>query len=226
MIIFVDNEHEQAYDKPWGEKLLAARTWIKYRLEDISGQTCLIVRYNHVTPDLLDRLNIKAVLVSGSSTEAPDYAEHEQAGLRAVFLEKRWPTFGFCGGFQVMAETYGGKLDHIGPLPLGEPTPEPIQFAPGMKKEFGYMPIQLTQSHPLLAGLGNAPIVRQAHSWEIKSVPAEFKSYATSDVTPIQMIIHESLPIIGTQFHPEYYTDEHPAGRILIENFFKEADII
>jgi hypothetical protein len=53
MIVFVDNEHEKGYESAWGEKLLAARTRIKYRLEDISGEPCLIVRYNHITPDFL-----------------------------------------------------------------------------------------------------------------------------------------------------------------------------
>ena len=38
VIVFVDYEHEQAHSKPWGERLLAARTWITYRLEDLSGQ--------------------------------------------------------------------------------------------------------------------------------------------------------------------------------------------
>ncbi len=43
---------------------------------------------------------------------------------------------------------------------------------------------------------------------------------------PLQIIIHHQLPIIGTQFHPEYYTDEHPAGCILIRNFCQAAGLI
>ena len=179
-----------------------------------------------MTPALLEELNVKAVLISGSGTEATEYSDEEQAGLREVFRESRYPTFGFCGGFQVLGETMGAELAKIGPLDEGEPETEPVQFAPGMKKEFGYVPVQITASHPLLDRLGAQPIMRQAHSWEIKAVPPGFKSYATSTVTPIQAIIHDTLPIIGTQFHPEYYTDEHPAGRLLIENFFRYSGII
>ena len=226
MIVFVDNEHEQMYSKPWGERLLAARTWIKYRLEDISGEPCLIVRYHQVTPALLEELNAKAVLVSGNGTDAPDYDPATQTGLRAVFEEKRYPTFGFCGGFQIMGETYGAELARIGKLDEGEADTEPVQFATGYKKEFGYMPVSLTDTHPLLEGLGQQPIMRQAHSWELKSVPTGFRLYGSTDMTPVQLIIHESLPIIGTQFPPEYYTDEHPAGRQLIENFFRYSGII
>lgn len=225
MIIFVDNEHIEAYKKPWGERIMAARTRIKYRLEDISGQPCLIVRYNHVTPELLHELNIQAVLVSGSSADPTDYSPKEQAGLRAVFKAKAWPTFCFCGGFEVMAETFGARLERIGKLDEGETDPLP-DFAPGMKKEFGYLPIPIFKPHPFLNGLGNEPIMRQAHSWEMKDVPNEFDLYASTETTPVQILIHNDFPIIGTQFHPEYYTDEHPAGKLMIENFFRVAGII
>ena len=225
LIIFVDNEHAMGYEAPWGERLLAARTRIKYRLEDITGDQCLIVRYNHVTPELLRRLEARAVFVSGNGTDADQYDAADQAGLRAVFKEKAWPTFGFCGGFQVMAETYGVLLERIGPLEAGEVDPQP-KMAPGMKKEFGYEPVQITKPHPLLAGLGDAPIMRHAHSWEIKEVPDGFGVYAATAITPIQLIIHQELPLVGTQFHPEYYTNEHPAGRILIENFCRLVGLL
>jgi len=227
MIVFIDNELESGYSKPWGERLMAARLRIKYRLEDISGQPCLIVRYNRVTPDLLRALAARAVLISGNSANPPDYTAADQAGLRAVFRAKTWPTFGFCGGFQVMAETYGATLAPIGPLRPDDPEPDaPPGFAPGMKKEFGYQPVRILAPHPLLAGLDEEPIMRHAHSWELKSVPEGFKVYAATDVSPIQMIVHQDLPIVGAQFHPEYYTAEHPAGRTLIENFFKMAGIV
>ena len=228
MIVFVDNEHEKGYLKPWGEKLMAARLRIKYRLEDISGQPCLVVRYHHVTPDLLKKLDIQAILVSGNGTAITEYDPANLVGLRTVFQEKQWPTFGFCGGFQLMAQTYGAELAPIGPLPADithDPNDEVI-LSPGMIQEFGYMPVHVQGQHPLLHKLGQAPVFRQAHSWEIKSLPSGFVNYAHTDVTPLQLIVHQELPLVGTQFHPEYYTDEHPAGRQLIENFFTWAGVI
>ncbi len=225
MIVFVDNEHELGYKESWGEKILAARTRLKYRLEDITGQPCLIVRYTHITKELLQQYDVQAVFISGSGTDSDKYSADEQANFRSVILEKAWPMFGFCGGFQVMAETFGAPLEPIGPLPPNVTDPFP-DFAPGRQKEFGYHPVHITQSHPLLAGLGENPIMRHAHSWEITAVPDGFTNYASTDVTPIQLLIHNDLPIMGTQFHPEYYTDEYPAGRVLIENFCKMAGII
>ena len=227
MLVFIDNEHASGYDKPWGEKIMAARTRIKYRLGDLSSQPCLIVRYDRVTPALLQKVSAKALFISGNSANPDDYSEGEQAGLRAVLETRSLPTFGFCGGFQVMAETYGARLGPIGTLSPEEQTAEDAAgFAPGLKKELGYLPVEVTAQHALLAGLGEAPVFRHAHSWESKDIPAGFKVYAATKTSPIQMIVHEDLPIVGTQFHPEYYTDEYPAGRVLIKNFMKWAGLL
>ncbi len=224
MIAFIDNELNSAYEKPWGEKIMAARTRIKYRLEDLSGDNCLIIRYNNVTPELLQNLGIKALFISGNSANPDEYEPSEQEGLKDALTKLELPAFGFCGGHQLIAEAFGGKLDRIGPLEKGEVEPE-ITFAPGLKKELGYKPISLTASHPVANKLGDAPVFRHAHSWEIKTLPAGFSNYASTNITPYQMIIHDSLPIMGTQFHPEYYTNDNPAGRILIENFIAWANL-
>lgn len=225
MIVFIDNEHEKGYESPWGERLMAARVRIKYRLEDMTNQPCLIVRYNKVTVELLHHYAVKAIFISGSGTDPDQYDRAEQAGMFAALRTKAWPTFGFCGGMQAMAESYGVAVERIGALGPDDEDPNP-NFAPGFKKEFGYAPIELLKEHPLFDGLGAAPIFRHAHSWEVKTVPDGFDLYASTTTTPVQLIIHNDLPIVGTQFHPEYWTDEHPAGARLIENFCRWAGVI
>ena len=134
MIVFVDNEHESGYEASFGKMILAARTRIKYRLEDLTGLPCLIVRYSHITKELLQKYDIKAIFVSGSGSDANKYSADEQANFRSIISEKAWPMFAFCGGFQVMSETFGAPLQPIGPLPPGAPDPHP-DFAPGQQKE-------------------------------------------------------------------------------------------
>jgi GMP synthase-like glutamine amidotransferase len=227
MIILVDNEHETGYAKPWGEKIMAARVRIKYRLEDMAGEPCLIVRYDLVTPELFRDVGARAVFISGNSAAATDYEAEDQAGLRAAIAARAWPMFGFCGGFQVMAEAYGALLAPIGLLDPDDPSEgEEAAFAPGMRHETGYLPVHVTAAHPLLVGLSNPPVMRHAHAWEIKTVPSGFSNYASTEVTPIQMIVHDDLPIVGTQFHPEYSTAEYPDGGRLIENFMRWSGIV
>ena len=89
MIILVDHEHETGYGKPWGEQIMATRVRIKYRLEDMAGQPCLIIRYDLVTPELLRDVSARAVFISGNSAAATDYDPEAQAGLRAAIGRRR-----------------------------------------------------------------------------------------------------------------------------------------
>lgn len=225
MILFVDAEHEEGFDKPWGEFLLAGRTRITYRLEDIAQQTCLLQRYNKVSPGLIKTHNIQAIFISGSGTDPSVYEASQQEGLREIIREANIPIFGFCGGFQLMAETLGAPLERVGQLDDHEDDPNP-DFMPGWRTETGYQPVEVLASHPVLEGLQESPVFRHFHGLEIKKLPPGFSNYARTEVTENQLAIHDDLPLVGTQFHPEYYTDDDPDGRLVIANFCRWSGII
>lgn len=226
VIVFVDNEHPSGYAGEWGQMIRANRTRIKYELEDHAGQPCLMVRWSHVSPELLADLDVAGVFISGNSASADVYDSTEQDGLRRVITSRRWPIFGFCGGHQVMGQMLGAPLQPIGELEDGaEPFGEGADFAPGMKHELGYFPVHIEGTHPLLKGLGPDPVFRHAHAWELKSLPDGFTNYATTDLTQVQLMVNDDSYFVGAQFHPEYATDEYPAGRVLIENFMDWAGI-
>lgn len=227
MIVYVDLEHDRLREQPEEyEMSLARRLKQKYRFEDISGEPCLIVRYHHVSPALLRELNVRAVLLSGCSTDFEHYDEKYLAGLRAVLKEAAWPTIGFCAGHQIMAQTYGAAIDAIGPLPPAGPDPNQAAGHPaGMKQERGFMPVRVSQGHALFDGLGQQPTFFQSHYWEVKSPPPGFQVFAETDVSAVQMMAHSELPLFGTQFHPEEYDERHTDGRQLLENFFRVAGI-
>lgn len=230
MIIYVDLENRAQLQIEHPDLVmlnLSNRLKIKYRLEDISGEPCLIMRYDHVTPARLAALPVKAVIVSGNMTEFEHYSEDSLAGLRAVMREGAYPLLAFCGGCQILAQTYGAEIGPIGPLPAGVNNSEAdIKFSPGMIQERGFMPVQVCQPHPLLAGLGATPHFFESHYWEVKALPAGFQRYASTAACQMQLMIHQSKPIFATQFHPEAYDDEHLDGRQLIENFFRHVGII
>ncbi len=228
MIVYVDLENDRLrrYPELWKESL-ASRLKHKYRFEELTGDLCLIVRYHRISPALLRDLGARAVLVSGCHIDFEHYAESDLAGLRAVYREAAWPTLGFCAGMQLMAQAHGASLDALDPepeIPAPRPYPE-SNYRTGMRDERGFLPVRLTQSHPLIAGLPAQPVVFQAHYWEVKTVPAGFQVLAESDVCQRQILVHTQQPLFGTQFHPEEYDDTHPDGRQLIENFFRIAGV-
>lgn len=220
-------EHEQGYEASFGQMILAARTRITYRLQDLSGQVCLLQRYSDVSPDLIERYDIQAVFLSGNGTDWDLYDQADQSGLRQVILSGIVPIFGFCGGFQFIAETLGVPIERIGKIPAGEEDPSPF-YAQGWQTEFGYLPVSLDTDHPLTAGIATNPMMRQAHSYEIKSLPEGFDCLGSTKTTPIQVIAsnNDRPLIVGTQFHPEYWTLDDPAGEQLIRNFCRIANLL
>jgi len=233
MIVYVDLEHDRLRQSPvqW-EQSLARRLKHKYRFEDISGEPCLIVRYHRISPALLHELKARAVLVSGCSTDFEHYHENDLAGLRAVFREAAWPTLGFCGGHQLLAQTYGARIDAMGPASTAPtrdgPNPFPeAGYTPGLKEEHGFMPVRVLAPHGLVEGLGAQPVVYESHYWEVKSPPDGFRVYAESGLCAIQIMapLGEAQPLFGTQFHPEEYDEAHPDGRRLLVNFFRMAGL-
>jgi GMP synthase (glutamine-hydrolysing) len=221
MIVYVDLEHERLQQQPdlW-EKSLAGRLKYKYRLEDISGEPCLIVRYARVNPLLLRELNVRVVVVSGCRTDFEHYSEESLAGLRAIYREATWPILGLCGGMQLLAQSYGADIGPLGPLAPGEADPYAGGYLPGVKQERGFMPVRVCRPHPLFAGLAPQPTFFQSHYWEVKSTPEGFQLLAESDLCQVQAIVHKELPVVGVQFHPEQYDAEHADGQRLLKNFF------
>jgi len=225
MIVYIDLEHERLQrDDP--ERALTSmgnRLKIKYRLEDISGEPCLIVRYDRVNPNLLHELNVRAVVVSGNSTEFEHYPEATLTGLRAVLREAACPTIAFCGGSHILSQTYGATIGPMGQLPPGESVPDhpASKLAPGMIQERGFMSVRVLEPHPLFDGLGTSPVFLESHYWETKAPPPGFKLYASTDSCKVQMIGHESKPVYAIQFHPEFWDDDHPDGRKFLKNFFR-----
>ncbi len=218
MILYVDYEHASTYERPHAGRLLAARTRIAYMLQDVVGERCLLQRYTDVDAGIVDELDLAAVFISGNGAPPHVYDPADLEGLATIVRSGRTPVFGFCGGMQFIGTTLGARLDRIGPLADGEEDPHP-EYQPGWRTELGYEPVELIGEHPLLDGLAPRPVFRHAHSQELKGLPDGFVNLARTPVTELQYLAHESLPIAGTQFHPEYFTDEHPAGRRLIENF-------
>lgn len=225
MIVYVDLEHARlAQDYPdLAVGSAANRLKVKYRLEDLSGEPCLLIRHQHVTPERLRQVQARALIVSGNTTEFEHYPEAALAGLRAALREGAWPTLAFCGGSHILAQTYGVDIGPMGQLPAGQSTTDPLfqRLAPGMIQERGFLPVHVVRPHPFFDGLGETPVFMLSHYWESRAVPAGFQLFASTDTCRVQMIGRTDKPVYATQFHPEAWDDDHPDGQRFLANFFR-----
>jgi len=226
MIVFVDYEHANRYKDGGGSNIQAARTWISYRLEDLADMPCLLVRWDRITAELLDKVEAKAIFISGNGSDPALYDPADLKPLFDIIRTSGLPVFGFCGGLQCMALALGAELELLDVPDDAEESDRLKKWPNGYWGEVGYFEIELLDEHPLLDGLGQAPIFRHAHGLHVPNLPAGFKALARTDVTPVQIAVDDERRMIGTQFHPEYWTDEHPAGQRLIENFLRWAQVI
>ena len=228
MLVFVDLEHASAHGLEHGQRMLAARTWLTYRLEDLSDMHCHLVRYDRIEPALLDRVAASALFVSGNSLALDDYEPAELEPLEEIVRETSLPVFGFCGGFQLVARALGVDVVALPDDAARRADPTVTVTDDGTLFEHGYHPVELVgerSDHPLLGGIDER-VFRHAHGLHVPDLPDGFTRLASTAATDNQMAVDDDRRIVGTQFHPEYWTDDHPDGRTLIVNFLRWADVV
>ena len=146
-----------------------------------------------------------AVVLSGSDAPWADHDPAELQRLRDFAADCGRPVLGICAGMQLLAQCLGGAVGHAA------------------EAERGFLSVDITDGDGLFRGLPEQVTVYQSHTDEITVLPEEFRVLATSPQSRIQAIAADPLRFWGTQFHPERATDEHPAGRVILENFFALA---
>ena len=112
---------------------------------------------------------------------------------------------GICAGMQLQAIFAGGT---IGRSRTGE---------------HGYLPIRVHDGSDLLRGLPPEAVVFQDHDDEVVVVPAGFHVLASTADCEVQAIADPTRRWWGTQFHPEEFRPEHPAGEEILRAFFALA---
>lgn len=219
LICILDTEHPDVVRekvKQKGVELYKCRA-LKRRVEGMTGLPCLVVHYSEITWKELANPHIKAILLMAQKCRMN---ETLQQRLMAFLRENRIPLIGFCGGQQMICEAFGSKVALMRKLNPREPDTNP-KYHPGQFKEWGFMPIRIVKSDPILAGFESTFVVKEMHAFEVTQLPNEFDLLASTEACRLQMVKHRERPLYGTQFHPEAYDDEHPDGKQLLKNFFR-----
>jgi GMP synthase (glutamine-hydrolysing) len=194
-VLFVVTEHA---------RFLNAERRLRYEraanlLQELVGVPPVV---RHYTDPELFPPHSDAVVISGSDAPWADHDHNELERLRDFAARCGRPVLGICAGMQLLAQCLGGSVDHA------------------VERESGYQPVQVDQPEGLFSGLPEQITVYQSHTDEITTLPTDFRVLASSRQSRIQAIAADSLGFWGTQFHPERATEEHPAGRVVLENFF------
>ncbi len=212
MICYIVTETREKYDEMDCHA-------IKHDLEKLSDDLCLVMHFSQVTREFVDDVRPWAICHSGGSTPHDEYDVLEREDYTWLITESGVPQIGFCGGHQLIAEMFGSEVGTMRELRDDEADLNP-DYHPGLFKESGVWPVRIIAEDPLFEGLPELIRVRQSHRSEVKQLPASFRLLASSADCEIQAIVHEEMPLYGTQFHPESRLENYPDGHAIVSNFF------
>jgi len=207
MILLVDNTIEGVGSSP--REIRAALQRIEPDLRVVTEP------FKHISPEHVKTLSPSHIILSGQSHPWDKYSPDDLAGVFYVIERARQPILGVCGGLQQMALAFGARVGLIERVAAGE-------GYEGAFRERGFCSVELEgKPNGVFAGLPDQVTVWESHCDEVKELPPDFVRTATNHVSAIQAMQHTSLPLFGVQFHPELFDDDHPHGRIILENFLR-----
>lgn len=205
-----------------GKGYLAYLEQVTSRVTEASGLPCLLIHYVQPGLEALSPRVVRAlVIIPMDKSLSVDQVERLFAFIRGT----RIPILGICGGYELVIRAFGGIVNKMRPLRLGERDPNP-DYPPGWFKEWGFTPVRVLQRDPLFDGLGARIVVDERHQQEVKHLPGVFMNLAASDICPLQAVKHRRRLIYATQFHPEHYDAAHPDGARILRNFFALAGVL
>jgi GMP synthase-like glutamine amidotransferase len=196
---FVITEHPAVMTRP----LERHYEGIRRQLEQLAGVT---VR-SRLYLDADDFADAAAVVLSGSF--AP-WALHDSAALARLGASVgrfEGPVLGICAGMQLQMMFAGGAI------------------AQRERPAVGYGAIDVLDEDGLLLGLGVAASVYEHHSFNVLAAPEGFAVLARSGDCAVEAVAAPERRWWGTQFHPERFDDQHPAGARVLRNFFALAGL-
>lgn len=176
------------------------------------GLEVLIEPFEGMSPELVEQLDPRHMILSGQSHPWEEYKPGSLAGIFDVIREAKRPILGVCGGHQQIALAFGA------PVGLMKRT-GPGEGYEGAFRERGFFPVQVESPNGIFRHLPKSITVWHSHCDEVKELPPGFRLTASNDTCRIQAMEHASLPLYGVQFHPELFDDQQPDGRRIVENF-------
>jgi GMP synthase (glutamine-hydrolysing) len=158
-----------------------------------------IVPHDRPVPELLARRPKAIILSGGPSSVYADGAPQAPADLITAGV----PVLGICYGFQAMAQSLGGAVEHTG------------------RSEFGRTALTVAAPGVLFRGLPAQQSVWMSHGDAVSAAPPGCTVTAATSGSPVAAFEDPTRGLYGVQFHPEVLHTE--AGQRVLERFLYDG---
>ena len=115
------------------------------------------------------------------------------------FMQRKKPILGICRGIQLINVALGGTLIQD----VEEEVPNLTVHGPVYRKETVFHPVTAKDGSLLQKLFGSSFLTNSYHHQALKDCGSGLIPTVTTEEGIIEAIEHESLPILGVQWHPE-----------------------
>lgn len=182
---------------------------------------CTILHYRQCSSRTLTKLTPRIILLGGQKTPWWEYNTAELQGVQDLLRRAQVPILGICGGHQLLALAFGGR---VAPIRRLKKTTQG-GYA-GCFREKGWLEIQLTRDDPIFAGLPPRADVWLNHCEEVKALPPHFVALARNSTCPVQAMKQDDAPVYGVQFHPELTSEKNATAGLVVRNLLRVAGLL
>lgn len=158
-----------------------------------------IVPHSITAAEVIER-DPSAIILSGGPASV---YEQSSPKLDAKILELGIPLLGICYGFQILAQSLGGRVDRTG------------------KREYGATNLEVSSTGTLLASQPQLQVCWMSHGDQVMEAPQGFEVLASTQTTPVAAFESKEKKIFGVQWHPEVKHSEQ--GQKVLENFLYQG---
>ena len=149
-----------------------------------------------ITAEQMKQKSPAAIILSGGPSSVYEPGSPQ---LDPAILELGIPILGICYGFQVLAQSLGGKVDQTG------------------KREYGATDLEVGSGGILLGAQPNVQVCWMSHGDQVVAAPKGFEVLASTKTTPVAAFESKERQIFGVQWHPE--VKHSPEGQKVLTNF-------
>ena len=167
------------------------------------GQQVKVVRHDQITIAEIAQIQPQYIVIS------PGPCSPNDAGVSLAVISAfsgKVPLLGVCLGHQCIAQHFGAVVEKAKTLMHGKTSS--IEHNESALFLHIKRPMQVTRYHSLIINKATLPSCLNITAWT---------KTADGRIDEIMAIEHESLPIVGVQFHPESILT--PQGELLLSNF-------
>lgn len=157
--------------------------------------------YSEIVPHSISAAEVReldpaAIILSGGPASV---YEQGSPKLDPKILDLGIPVLGICYGFQILAQSLGGRVDRTG------------------LREYGATNLEIKDGGVLLQNQPNLQVCWMSHGDQVMQAPAGFEVLASTKTTPVAAFESKEKKIFGVQWHPEVKHSEQ--GQRVLENF-------